>query len=938
MDKQPIYSIVDLETTGTSIKNGDRIIQIGCVLISNNKVVNQFNTTINPNRSIPPMIEQLTGISGHDVKEAPFFDDVAGSLFSLLSGTIFVAHNVSFDFPFLNAEFERVGYPSLEIKAIDTVTLSQILLPTAPGFRLRDLTNYLAIEHNSPHSADSDAEATGLLLVNLLARIKQLPTITLQTLVKLNLGLPYDTNEFFKTELDSREMASFDLPNELYIKNNLVLTKVKKVVRNGNLKKKKYPNSKQSKEKLFGGNLIYRGGQAKMMNMIYNNYIHDEQHNILIEAGTGIGKTLGYMLPLAYLSYPDKKVVVSTATNIQQRQMADIAVKQLNKILPFKISSVVLKGNSHYVDITRYYRSLSAMGESTPIQLLKARILVWLLETSTGDLDELNLVNYNSTYFNEIKHQGIDSLDKNSVFYNDDFLIRRAKSMLNADVIITNHSYLAQHATDLGESLNQPYLVIDEAQHLSENILHQSRHEIDFQSFSTLLNILRGLVNDGHERNLASIFTDLPNGDYYVRAIRSDLLSLSDTVKQFEEILYRGFMLNVVADDSRSIIEQPIDSRQLKNILNPKDKLVKSYSSIMTNLNDHFVELDNLFTRSAERWMISDRFLMGQFESQLNSITKTYERLLEFIEILTNQTSSSVFWLTIRQSMDQSSMKLSGGLLTTNQFLSQNVYPYFQKPIFTGATLFSSSRSQFIYDQLDINYKDTKTKRIDSPFDFSQQSKLFIAEDAPEISNQFYQDYLNYLCDTIYKLTKDNSRQTMVLFNSLLTIEQVYSKLRSTDLFNGREIMAQGITGNRDKLLKQFSTSSNAILLGASSFWEGIDLPNEQLELLIVTRLPFDFPDAIVTRAENDWLQRNGKNPFYNSSLPKATLRLRQGIGRLIRTESDRGVAVILDNRLINRRYGHTIMRTFPENMPIETVSTDDLIKKTADFFKQQNQ
>ena len=397
-------------------------------------------------------------------------------------------------------------------------------------------------------------------------------------------------------------------------------------------------------------------------------------------------------------------------------------------------------------------------------------------------------------------------------------------------------------------------------------------------------------------------------------------------------------MLNVVADDSRSIIEQPIDSRQLKKILNPKDKLVKSYSSIMTNLNDHFVELDNLFTRSAERWMISDRFLMGQFESQLNSITKTYERLLEFIEILTNQTSSSVFWLTIRQSMDQSSMKLSGGLLTTNQFLSQNVYPYFQKPIFTGATLFSSSRSQFIYDQLDINYKDTKTKRIDSPFDFSQQSKLFIAEDAPEISNQFYQDYLNYLCDTIYKLTKDNSRQTMVLFNSLLTIEQVYSKLRSTDLFNGREIMAQGITGNRDKLLKQFSTSSNAILLGASSFWEGIDLPNEQLELLIVTRLPFDFPDAIVTRAENDWLQRNGKNPFYNSSLPKATLRLRQGIGRLIRTESDRGVAVILDNRLINRRYGHTIMRTFPENMPIETVSTDDLIKKTADFFKQQNQ
>ncbi|WP_225420301.1 helicase C-terminal domain-containing protein [Paucilactobacillus nenjiangensis] len=934
MDKQPIYSIVDLETTGTSVKNGDRIIQIGCVLISNNKIVNQFNTSINPQKSIPPMIEQLTGISSDDVKNAPYFDDVAGTLFSLLSGTIFVAHNVSFDFPFLNAEFERAGYPSLEISAIDTVTLSQILFPTAPGFRLRDLTSYLTIKHDAPHSADSDAEATGQLLIHLLQRIQQLPTLTLQTLVKLNLGLPFDTNEVFKSELANREKNNFKLPNNLYIKNNLVLTRTKKVVRNGNLKKKKYPNSKQSKEKLFGGKLIYRGGQAKMMNMIYNNFVHEESHNILIEAGTGIGKTLGYMLPLAYLSYPNDKIIVSTATNIQQRQMADIAVTQLNSILPFKISSVVLKGNSHYVDITRFYRSLSAMGESTPIQLLKARILIWLLETNTGDLDELNLVNYNSTYFNEIRHQGIDGLDKDSVFYNDDFLVRRQKAMLDADVIITNHSYLAQHAEELGTNLNTPYLVVDEAQHLSENILRQSRHEIDFQSFSTILNILRGLVNDGHDRNLASIFTDLPNGDYYIRAIQNDLMSLSDSVKQFEQVLYRGFMLNVVADEAHSIIEQPIDSRQLKQLLNPEDKLVKNYTKIVGDLNEHFVALDNLFTRSAERWMISDRFLMGQFESQLSSISNIHERLLEFIEILTNQTSSSVFWLTIRQSMDQSSMRLSGGLLTTNQFLSKNVYPYFKKPIFTGATLFSSSRSQFIYDQLDINYKDTKIKRIESPFDFAKHSKMYIAKDAPEISNQHYQEYLDYLCNTIYQLTKDNSRQTMVLFNSLLTIEQVYSKLRGTDLFAGREILAQGITGNRDKLLKQFSTSSNAILLGASSFWEGIDLPNEQLELLIVTRLPFDFPDAIVTRAENEWLQKNGKNPFYNSSLPKATLRLRQGIGRLIRTEDDRGVAVILDKRLVDRRYGQTILKTFPQNMPIEALTTEDLLTKSAKFFK----
>ena len=174
----------------------------------------------------------------------------------------------------------------------------------------------------------------------------------------------------------------------------------------------------------------------------------------------------------------------------------------------------------------------------------------------------------------------------------------------------------------------------------------------------------------------------------------------------------------------------------------------------------------------------------------------------------------------------------------------------------------------------------------------------------------------------------------MILFNSLVMIEQVYSQLRETDLFDQRDILAQGITGNREKILKQFSTGQNSILLGATSFWEGVDLPQTALELLIVTRLPFDSPDEIMNRAHNNLLKRQGKNPFYQSELPKATMRLRQGLGRLIRSEEDTGVAVILDPRLFSRRYGQTMMKSLEKDYPVDVLPTGEAVKVANNFIK----
>lgn len=933
----PTYSVVDLETTGTSINHGDRIIQIGCVLVQDGQIINRFETKVNPRERIPRSVVQLTGIRDQDVRKAPLFEDIAGTVYSLLSGTIFVAHNVNFDFPFLNAELERAGYPPLPIQAIDTVTMSQILLPTAKSFRLRDLTSSLHIEHDHPHSAVSDAEATASLLIDLLKKVRQLPTVTLDQLVELKLDLPQQTAQVFSNELKWRADHPQPLSEDLYVSHGLVLHKLRPLAVNKRAATVRYPATKRAKLKLFSDQLELRPVQSKMMNSIYNNYTHDEPKNMVVEAGTGTGKTLGYLLPLAYAAYPDKRIVVSTATNLLQEQIASQVVQQLNRVLPFTLNGVVVKGNQHYIDLDKFVHSLSIIEDSKLVQLLKAKLLVWFLQTTSGDLDELNLTSTQSPYFTEIRHRGVRSLNPAGPFYKDDFLVRRDRRLDQADIVITNHAYLVAHADELGDGTRRPYLVIDEAQHLSTSILRQSRRQFNFQQLRTAVHVLSGLVNNGSDRNLTNVFSDHPLGNYNVELLREDLAHVETAVNQFQQALYRQFVQQATTSVDHELIEQPLANDQLADLLDVGGPVMMELEQALGSVQLHFSALQHIFAQQTSRWLVSDRYLMSQFQSQLAKFGDADATLNTFNETLKEHGSAAAFWLTIRQSTERSSLVLSGGLLSANHFLTERVYPYFAQPLFVGATLFTSTRSQYLYQQLDLDRRATLTKRFASPFDYAQQAKVLVAKDAPSPSNRGNAAYINYLAATIYRLSKQTNCQTMILFNSLVMIEQVYSQLRETDLFDQRDILAQGITGNRDKILKQFSSGHNAILLGATSFWEGVDLPRTALELLIVTRLPFDAPDEIMTRAHNNLLKQEGKNPFYQSELPKATMRLRQGLGRLIRSKADTGVAVILDPRLVTRRYGQTIMKSLERDYAVDVLPTDEAVQITNDFIKKRH-
>lgn len=226
-DLKNSYAVVDLETTNSNWHDNGRIIQFGCALIEDGEITHIYDQKINPKVPIPGRITALTGLSDDDVKDSPTFEEVAPDIFKLLKNRVFIAHNVNFDLTFLNRELKRIGMNQLNVKAIDTVELSQILFPTISSYKLQDLTHYLSIVHKNPHSANSDAHVTAELFLIILKRIQQLPLETLRMLTKFGKNTIRETNLVFKTTLEEREqMARSEvLPAYLFEKNGLVLRK-----------------------------------------------------------------------------------------------------------------------------------------------------------------------------------------------------------------------------------------------------------------------------------------------------------------------------------------------------------------------------------------------------------------------------------------------------------------------------------------------------------------------------------------------------------------------------------------------------------------------------------------------------------------------------------------------------------------------------------------
>ncbi|MCU7356362.1 helicase C-terminal domain-containing protein [Enterococcus dispar] len=915
MNRNTTYAVVDIETTGTDPKV-DRIIQIGCVLIRNGRLINRFATDINPGRKIPKQIQNLTHISNGRVQKAPYFEDVAFIIADLLADTVFVAHNIFFDYQFLNAELKRCGVTPLKISGIDTVELAQIFLPEESSFRLSDLAESFGLQHDNPHQADSDAEVTAALLLYIEAVMRQLPLVTLQTISELAILTAMQTGDYIKNIYQQQLKENPLLSEELEIVAGIALRKKAITLYEDSYYQKKYPQKKSQKEKLYQNELSFRKEQARLMNLVYQHFTQDETKDLLIEAATGMGKTIGYLLPASFLATPENPVIVSTVSLLLQEQIIKKDIPLLNRFLEQKIQAVVVKSKRHYLDLARFKQTLLSPVSQKQYALYQMAVLVWLTKTTTGDFGELNLINLNHLFFQDVAHRGVNYLSPKSPFYPHDFLKFLNSQMQESNCLIINHAFLAQESLRQEPLLPQsPYLIVDEAHHLPticERIAAES-----FNTFSFEKKVQQVLGEDGLFARLDNWLKEELEGKRLVNLLQEELKELGASYELLADLLAQELAEHQEIVTAEDFVK--FDKKTMKCF--KKIELFLQESAEIRDSWQQFIQ------KRQFAWGTMAQFDFAILDELFNDLAKHKRVMQRFCHDFTPR---YIHWVLRRENQHGLTFQVTdfeAAILPQTKWYSR-----FEKIVYIGGALKLTKDRNLFAKRLGLPAANLKI--IPAPFDYDKQTEILVPIKAAHIPQLSPSEYSDFLAENLTILLKDFNRPALVLFTSHEVLQKVYEKMHLKFLENGREILAQGIGGSRDKLLKRFSQSDAGILFGTDSFWEGIDLPGEQLELVIVTRLPFENPKRPFVHARYDFLNSIGADPFYEESLPNAMLKLRQAYGRLIRSPKDRGVMVVLDRRFVNTTYGKQLRQAIPKKVVINELSLLEMTLEITKFLK----
>lgn len=908
-----IYAVVDLETTGTDTKT-DRIIQFGCVLVQEGRIINRFATDVNPDRKIPKQIQNLTHISNEQVKKAPYFEDIAATIYHLLSDTIFVAHNIYFDYNFLNCELKRCGLPEINIPGIDTVELAQVFLPTEASFRLSDLAESLGLDHLNPHQADSDAEVTAALLLYIEAIMKELPMLTLEKIYQLSGQMGMQTGEFIGNVVHQRrETHETALPPDLKVVDGIVLKRKTVPLYESLHYENSYPKEKSEKQKVFKKILGYRKEQARLMNAVYTHFTQSEEKNLMIEAETGMGKTIGYLFPGNYLATPEKPLIISTVSLLLQQQIMKKDIPMLNRLLDHPIQATIVKSHRHYIDLQRFKATLNQPIEQKQYAQYQMAILVWLTKTETGDFDELNIIQLNHPLFVEIRHRGVQFLAPKQSFYEEDFVRHLYACMDQSNMLIVNHAFLMQETVRETPLLKKsPYLLIDETQHLpeiAESVAHRR-----FDSLRFKRQILQ-MQEDGLLKVAGLMVKDDYEMSHLLEMFNAEITAIIETQEAYIH------SLDMPSDMAKIVMKQEIQNGTLY-----QDKLLQKLQLFYQEIIEIQEKLQQLFEQNNSKWLNRERII---YAKMLDLFVEIKNQAALFDEWLNNWQPRYVHGLQIHPDHQTAVIELSD--LEADYLPASVWYKRYEKIIFIGGTLKVPGDKAYFAKRLGI--ANTKVTTIPSAYDYSEQARLLVVQKGMTIQELSAQEYAQYLADILKTILFQNPQPALVLFTSHDILKRVYELLNRTAFNQGREIMAQGMGGTREKIVKRFLLAENGILFGTDSFWEGLDLPGDALRLVIVTRLPFDNPKRPMVQARYAYLEHEGHNAFFKEALPKATLKLRQALGRLIRSEKDKGVLIVLDRRLLSTKYGKKMLKGLPKRLPLIEAEPVEMSELISDFF-----
>lgn len=823
------FAVIDLETTGNHQLTDD-ILQISVVLVKDYKIIDTINYFLSDATSIPKFVEELTRISMEDLEGQPKFEDIAEELFKQLEGCVIVAHNIHFDVTFLQSKFSLLSLNFAPKWVLDTVEMSQIVFPKIDKHQLNFVAAELGIPLNNAHRADEDAKATAHVLLKIFQKLQGLPRDLIYQLYHESRQLRFDFDRLLISVYDSTvilENNEFEKIGQLHIKS---------------YDEKESQTSSISVESAYQKFIDYhkldhRQMQFEIVKDVYDQLMYGK--NIAIEAYTGIGKTSAYLIAaVVFHAQTNRPIILSTSRKILQNELFETSFKQVLEALDMYIPFVSLKGQSNYVNLNAVQYLMDQHAENNDYATLKMKLIIWLSETNTGDMDELNLKKTEKVYYDlaTIHHP-----EKSKFHFNR--MIQQVKSQ---GLIITNHFYI----TDVLEIFPSiQHVIIDEAHQLNDALIEKHKTVMTFSSMKFMLNKV-GLLSD--EKMLFHLYEGSDDVSYYL---------LEDIVEQLAIYLHDIFDAMNKNDLDVAIkninLSIPLCERFLNTIRDMKS------SDVLYNHLAHYLMLINLLLQAImqNRIQVSKKNHLQQVKiTVLDHHTLNYDDVFHFI-------SSMVL--------------LSGTLEINNKF--KHIEPIF--------------RSQPFETRI---YKDD---------DMFKDVKLFIPNDMPKLETK--DAFIEKLVEYIALYISESNKKLVVFMTSYDAIEKAVSYLEELSAFNHYAILKQTRHVSATKLLGSFKQMQHCILFVTSGFTEGIDFELDDGKVIMMQKLPFR--------------PVNKSASFIESELPHAVFQFRQMIGRMNRGQSQTGIIVLFDKRILFSAYKHAFLKYFPK---------ENVIHSSIDSFK----
>ena len=918
------FLVVDFETTGNKAKEGDQIIQVGAVLIENKQIVSGYSTLVNPGVTIPPFIQQLTGISNEMVQQAPVVEDILPELLSMLDGSVLVAHNVFFDLGFLQYTLSACGYNPYDGPILDTVELSRLLLPNQTGYRLTDLSTELEVEHDNPHQADSDALATAQILIALLEKLDQLPYPVLQRLGDLTKGFSSNVSELIRS-IEKKRLLEGTLEREnddnFDYYRQIVLRKSEKAGINDSdvPMAKDYGEFLKELQEILPMEMPgfeWRDTQQVLMERIYAAF--SGAYHLLVEAGTGTGKSLAYLIPAFYWArQSNEKIMIGTHTIQLQEQLFSRDIPMLQKIFGRDITVSLFKGRNNYLCLRKFELSLADQAiDNYDVLLTKGQILTWLTDTTTGDVEELNLPSGGQAYWRQVQSDANSCLNRACPWFSRCFYHQARQKAQQAEIIITNHSLmLTDVRADQRILPAYSYAIIDEAHHFED----VASHHLGESVYSLQLDgLFTGLYSDKGSGLIEKLNKEIDQTELNLNGKKEqltmsvfDITEAREQVKQMFQKLFNWGIRTAKEGTETGRLVRRFDSEHWlaqapKTLVMSIEEAIESIDVLEKSLGKVFEDL-----HQAEELTYSLRGLLTDLHGALRDI-QGQKNLLR--QLLLEQNMERIYWMELDARSTRKAVRINMVPMDVAPLLQEHFFAKKESVVLTSATLSVNQSFSYVVKRMGLQVEKVETEIHDSPFDYQKQALLCVPADLPALNAQNEEQFIEKITDALVQTAIATNGRMLVLFTSHQMLRRVYEGMKDRLTSEGFCLLGHGIdSSSRSKLTKQFKMTPKSVLLGSSSFWEGVDIPGDDLSCLIIVRLPFWPPTHPVVEARSEHIKRNKGNPFMELSIPQAVIRFKQGFGRLVRSRTDRGVILVFDKRLVEARYGKYFIKSLPE-------------------------